>query len=260
MLCGACWYALRVRAPTGGEGTTPCVQGKVVLVGEAMSGKTTLLKTLNWSTMDQLAAWALRRNVVPLESCTIGVDVSSMTSLPLGEMRRGEREEERISINSSQVFLIAFDFASKYPTISYPHFLTSSMYLHRPEGVFCITSTLSLCLSTLPHCVQSLSMWSLIRIHSTSMDDWTMDSINPVPRLSSMSGSYWNQDWQTLQTSIIPNLRIHDSTGIIDSQTLRTWHNIPSMYWIGGSEWDTRDECGTTQDHCRWVLLKAILL
>ena len=98
---------------TGGSGTTTCVQGKVILVGEAMAGKTTLLRTLNRSGVGQVAARIAGKTSVPLDSRTVGVDVARMRSLPLEEIGQSEGEE-RISIKSSQVFLIAFDFAGTY--------------------------------------------------------------------------------------------------------------------------------------------------
>ena len=69
------------------QGMVECVQGKVIVLGDAMMGKTSLINSINRSPRERWMSWITGRSKIPVDNRTIGVDV---VSLNVQSHHRGE--------------------------------------------------------------------------------------------------------------------------------------------------------------------------
>ena len=84
----------------------PMVQGNVVLIGDSKAGKTSLLQSLNRSTLGRFTAKLTRKNRIKDHDRTVGVDVRELKMRKIGKESHGEVPEENI-------FITCFDFAGQ---------------------------------------------------------------------------------------------------------------------------------------------------
>lgn len=95
------------------EGISPCVQGKVILLGDALAGKTTLLDSLNRSFARRMVSQMSWRSGVSEGTRTVGVNVKKMSSLPHQGWQQ-EDSEQSINMPKKKVFINCYDFAGTF--------------------------------------------------------------------------------------------------------------------------------------------------
>ena len=105
----------------------PMIQGKVVLIGDALAGKTSLLRSLNRSNWERRKAKLQGTNTIPIEERTIGIDVED---LKIPHSKREGVSEEDISIR-------VFDMAGQ------DHYIASHQLFFSEGSLFVIVFNLT---------------------------------------------------------------------------------------------------------------------